>query len=238
LKIAWNLTRLYNGVPDPAFLLLARKIGRLMPQAGRDVRRGGWYDVLERRPSPGRKTHSFVWHDRKTWWQQEQAILCYLIQAGCLDDADALQLARESSAFYNAWFLDHNDGGVFFSVLANGIPYLVGSERQKGSHSMSGYHAFELCYLAAVYTNLLVTGKPLDLYFRPMPGSFGGCLRVAPDFLPKGRVILQSVEIDGRSWTDFDSLALTVHLPKTDRPVKVKVRLAPASCSGSRAVFH
>jgi hypothetical protein len=31
-------------------------------------------------------------------------------------------LARESAAFYNAFFLDHDDGGVYFNVLANGIP--------------------------------------------------------------------------------------------------------------------
>ena len=41
---------------------------------------------------------------------------------------------------------------VYFNVLANGIPYLLGTERQKGSHSMAGYHSFELAYLSTVYT--------------------------------------------------------------------------------------
>ena len=52
------------------------------------------------------------------------------------------------------------------------MPYLMGTERFKGSHSMSGYHSFELCYLAAVYTNLLITKQPLDFYFKPQPGGF------------------------------------------------------------------
>ena len=116
------------------------------------------------------------------------------------------------------------------------LPWGRGDERQKGSHAMSGYHAFELCYLAAVYTNLLVTGKPLDLYFRPLPGAFGGKLRVAPDLLPEGRVIVQSVEIDGRPWTDFDPRTFVVNLPAGDRAVKVKVRLAPAP--GAEAPFR
>ena len=37
---------------------------------------------------------------------------------------------------------------------------------------MSGYHSIELCYLAAVYTNLLITKQPLDFYFKPLPGGF------------------------------------------------------------------
>ena len=63
---------------------------------------------------------------------------------------------------------------MYFNVLANGIPYLLGTERLKGSHSMSGYHSFELCYLAAVYTNLLITKQPMDLYFKPKPGALQG----------------------------------------------------------------
>jgi hypothetical protein len=65
----------------------------------------------------------------------------------------------------------------------------MGTERFKGSHSMSGYHSSELCYLAAVYTNLLITKQPMDFYFKPQPGGFkDNILRVAPDILPEGSV--------------------------------------------------
>ncbi len=110
---------------------------------------------------PGQSVHRFVWHDRKAWWQQEQAILAYLILHGSCGDSEYQKHAREAAAFYNAFFLDHEDGGVYFNTLANGLPYLVGNERLKGSHSMSGYHSMELCYLAAVYTNLLITKQPM-----------------------------------------------------------------------------
>ena len=94
----------------------------------------------------------------------------------------------KASAFYNAFFLDHDDGAVYFNVLANGIPYLMGTERFKGSHSMSGYHSFELAYLAQVYTNLLITKQPLTLHFKPYPGGFkDNVLRVSPDILPAGQ---------------------------------------------------
>ena len=74
-------------------------------------------------------------------------------------------------------------------MLANGLPYLMGNERFKGSHSMSGYHSSELCYLSAVYTNLLITKQPMDFYFKPQPGGFkNNMLRVAPDLLPPGSI--------------------------------------------------
>ena len=138
-----------------------------------------------------------------------------------------LRLARESTAFYNAWFLDHDAGGIYFNVLANGTPYLMGNERLKGSHSMAGYHSFELCYLAAVYTNLLITKQPLDLHFKPRPDA-DRTLRVAPDLLPAGSVRLESVTVDGKPYADFDADALTVQLPASDVALRVQVRLVPA----------
>jgi mannose/cellobiose epimerase-like protein (N-acyl-D-glucosamine 2-epimerase family) len=228
LKIAWNLMRMYGLKPKNAYERLARKIAEVMPAVGSDTQRGGWYDTVERIKGPGEDFHRFVYHDRKAWWQQEQAILAYLILRGILGGDEYLRHAREASSFYNAFFLDHDDGAVYFNVLASGVPFLMGTERYKGSHSMSGYHSFELCYLAQVYTNLLITKHPLDLYFKPMPGGFkNNLLRVAPDLLPPGRIRLGAVEIDGAAHTDFDPNTLAVRLPQSDKPLRVKVRIEP-----------
>jgi mannose/cellobiose epimerase-like protein (N-acyl-D-glucosamine 2-epimerase family) len=228
LKIAWNLTRIYNLDPQERYAALAQKIGRVMPAVGADRQRGGWYDMVERTLAPGERYHRFSWHDRKAWWQQEQAILCYQILAGTFGGDEHLRQAREAAAFYNAFHLDHDDGGVFFNVLASGIPYLVGTERFKGSHSMSFYHASELCYLGAVYSNLLLTKTPMEFHFKPQPGAFPGhVLRVAPDLLPPGSVRLTAVWVDGAPYAQFDAAALTVQLPETREPVRVKVQLTP-----------
>jgi mannose/cellobiose epimerase-like protein (N-acyl-D-glucosamine 2-epimerase family) len=228
LKIAWNLMRMYGLKPKDKYVALARKIAQIMPAIGSDQQRGGWYDVMERLKAPGEDWHRFAFHDRKAWWQQEQAILAYLILHGIVPSEEFLRHARESSAFYNTFFLDHDDGAVYFNVLANGIPFLMGTERFKGSHSMSGYHSFELCYLAQVYTNLLITRQPLDLYFKPQPRAFpGNLLRVAPDILPPGRAVLQRVWIDDAPYARFDANALTVSLPDSTESVRVKVCVAP-----------
>jgi mannose/cellobiose epimerase-like protein (N-acyl-D-glucosamine 2-epimerase family) len=229
MKISWNLMRMDSLKHKDEYVAFAEKIADIMPKVGSDLQRGGWYDVVERTLAEGEETHRFVWHDRKAWWQQEQAILAYYILTGCLENKPEYhRLARESAAFYNAFFLDHDDGAVFFNVLANGIPFLMGNERLKGSHSMSGYHSFELCYLASVYSNLLVMKHPMDFYFMPIPGGFkDNLLHVSPDILPAGSVKIGSVEIAGEPYTNFDAEGLTVTLPDLKERVKVKVQLVP-----------
>lgn len=230
LKIAWNLMRMHSLRSKESYVELAEKIAQMMPLHGADRQRGGWYDVVERKLEPGQRFHRYAWHDRKAWWQQEQGILAYLILNGTLGKDEYLQFAREGAAFYNAFFLDVDSGGVYFNVLANGHPYTLGTERGKGSHSMAGYHSFELCYLAAVYTNLLIRKEPMDFHFRPRPGGFrDGTLRVQPDILPPGSVRITGVWIDGKDYGDFDAEGLTVRLPEGHGDIRVRVRLSPGS---------
>ena len=228
LKIAWNLMRFYAEIGKDKYVEIAEKIASLMPKVGYDTQRFGWYDVVERVLGENEKYHRYAWHDRKAWWQQEQGILAYLILQGHMpDNQDYKKYAEESAAFYNAFFLDNNDGGVYFNVLANGVPYLVGTERYKGSHSMSAYHSTELCFLSTVYIDLMIKKRPLDLYFKPMPDGFKDrLLRVEPDILPKGSLYISKCEIDGKEHSDYDSQTMTVKLPEAEHRLKVKVTIS------------
>src|SRR5207244_2938045 len=110
----------------------------------------------------------------------------------------------------------------------NGVAYLHGTERLKGSHSKSGYHSFELAYLSQVYTNLLITKEPLDLYFKPKANGFpDNILRVQPDILPPGGVKISEVWINGERHGDFDAENLTVKLPASTEDQRVRVRIVP-----------
>ena len=228
LKISWNLMRMYGLMPKEKYEEVARRIAKEMPEVGQDRQRGGWYDVMERHLSDNEELHRYAFHDRKAWWQQEQGILAYYILSGILGDEVYRKYAREGTAFYNAFFLDHDDGAVFFNVLSNGVPYLMGTERFKGSHSMSGYHSFELAYLSQVYINLLVTKQPLTLHFKPYPGGFkDNILHVSPDILPAGSVQIGAVWVDDEPYSNYDAEALTVKLPDTDQQVRVRVQIDP-----------
>jgi mannose/cellobiose epimerase-like protein (N-acyl-D-glucosamine 2-epimerase family) len=226
LKIAWNLMRMNAIRPKSAYQDLAAHIGRTMSAFGSDTQRHGWYDVVERTLREGETRHRLAWHDRKAWWQQEQAILAYQILAGNIRDELFLRQARESAAFYNAFFLDHDEGGVYFNVLADGTPYLLGDERLKANHAMSMYHKAELCLLATVYQRLLLRGEQLPLWFRPRPDA-SRQLRVAPDALSPGTARLERVEIEGSRYDDFDPDAMTVALPRTTKDLTVRAVLVP-----------
>jgi hypothetical protein len=93
---------------------------------------------------------------------------------------------------------------------------------------MSAYHSMELCFLSAVYTNLLITRQPIELYFKPYPGGFAdGILRVSPDLLPKGSIHIEACWIDGNPYNEFDPSGLTVKLPGSDKRQTVKVKISP-----------
>ena len=51
LKIAWNLMRINSAIPKDKYVKFAEKIAEIMPKVGMDTRRGGWYDVMERKPN-------------------------------------------------------------------------------------------------------------------------------------------------------------------------------------------
>ena len=104
---------------------------------------------------------------------------------------------------------------------------------------MAGYHSFELCFLAAIYSNLLVNKMPMDFFFRPEPNAWpDNKLRVAPDLLPPGSIELAEVWIDDKNHTDFDRENLIVNLPDTDESVRVRVRIEPAGLGFSAGLTN
>lgn len=227
LKIAWNLTRLYHLLHDNKYLSQAEDIADRMPEAGMDMIRGGWYDVVERHPKNGMPI-DFTWHNRKAWWQQEQAILAYLNLAGTVSDERKkekyLQLARESIAFWNLAFLDHDYGETYFDVLDNGYPFIYEDRANKGSHSKSGYHSMELNYLAHIYYHLLVLkDRPITLYYCLSENRTVNVLNVLPDYLPRESLEIESVRVNGVRFKDIDYEKFEVRLHDEHKGKAVEV---------------
>jgi len=74
----------------------------------------------------------------KDFWQQEQAILAFLILFGYTKKKLYLELAREAMAFWNVFFLDLDNGGVYFRTTGEGIPVVKGGYATKGGVNISG----------------------------------------------------------------------------------------------------
>jgi mannose/cellobiose epimerase-like protein (N-acyl-D-glucosamine 2-epimerase family) len=221
LKIAWNLTRcafyLQHRERDMAdrgqreaadrlrqlatrCMVLARRLGDKMAEVGVDRVRGGVFDAVEREPNNGMPTQ-FVWGATKDFWQQEQGILAYLILHGATGEPRYLDLARECMAFWNLFFLDREQQGIFFRTTEAGLPDLRGIYGQKGSHSVAGYHAFELNYLAHLYLRSYVPNgehsRNFCLYFRVVGNREQRSINVLPDFVPPNRIEIKRVVANG-----------------------------------------
>lgn len=228
LKIAWNLTRVAfylesidkkNGLRKDC-LAHARKLAVDMDDIGGvDKFRGGCYDCLERNPKQDGFELQFTWLSTKDFWQQEQGILCYLIQLATTRSKHDLhlrfrQLAASMSAFYCAFFVDLDRGGIYFRVTDTGVPIMTGMYADKGGHAKSGYHNFENAYLAHLYNAMYNNRGPVTLYFAPTAPVDGKLqLAIAPDFLPPGAVNFDSentrVEIVGKGLSEPISQQLT-----------------------------
>ena len=205
LKIAWNLTRVANYYESEDsqnefvknLMKETQLLGNTMGELAIDQIRSGVYDVVERKPQNGMPL-DFAWWNTKDFWQQEQGILAYLILYGCTGQEDYLAQAREISAFWNTFFVNHDDLGMYFRVTGDGLPYLVGQYRDKGGHAKSGYHTFELCYLAHIYTSTFVTKESFCLHFKPDPNGDHEIINVLPDFLPPGSLTVKRITINGK----------------------------------------
>jgi mannose/cellobiose epimerase-like protein (N-acyl-D-glucosamine 2-epimerase family) len=258
LKIAWNLTRVANYYRSKGHDTRADKlfkvacgIGEKMSQLGIDQIRSGVFDAMERKPAASPTVPvQFAWLNTKDFWQQEQGILAYLIMFGHLSDPSKeqapafLTLARELSAFWNLYFLDRERNGIFFRVSDNGIPVLSSTYGDKGGHSISGYHAFELDYLAHIYQLAYIPREQQQhttfcLHFRPSGRSGLSSINVLPDFVGRDALKISSVEIDGvpRNLNPMPS-DFQIPLRANDFDRHVKVFLCQSDAAHQRLAPH
>jgi hypothetical protein len=227
LKIAWNLTRVANYYKSKGQDLeaarmegVAKRLGHAMAQVGIDRIRSGVFDAVEREPQNGMPVQ-FSWLNTRDFWQQEQGILAYLIlfgqellttnnknssssdHAGLPEEAaEFLLLARELQAYWNLFFLDHARRGVFFRISDNGQPVIIDTYADKGGHSISGYHVFELAFLAQVYQRAYLPRQNpqhsgLTLHFAPGDECRLRSINVLPDFLGPNHLSISKVTVDG-----------------------------------------
>ncbi|MBF0136977.1 MAG: AGE family epimerase/isomerase [Magnetococcales bacterium] len=252
LKISWNLTRvafyfegraeeLIHSDPEEArdcqrradqYKAVASKIANDMAEVGVDKFRGGIFDAMERNPKNGLPME-FSWENTKDFWQQEQGILAYLILYGATGETHFRELARESIAFWNAFFLDRDRQGVFFRTTDDGKPVIDGSFADKGGHSISGYHVFELNYLAHFYIRAYISKEikesdaSFNMYFRVAPNCGQESINVLPDFMKPGSVMINKVFLNGMDQTDK---------LKPRSPNSFQINLKPQECEQSLTI--
>lgn len=252
LKIAWNLTRCGHyysfrkhnlekegfteeaakyGLRAKRCYEFSKDLGRKMAQVGVDLARGGIFDAVERVPKNGMPT-DFVWGCTKDFWQQEQAILAFLILHGIESEPEFLEYARYCCAFWNLFFLDRDNFKMRFRTSESGQPVIEGIYAQQAGHAMAGYHAFELSYLAHFYTRCYVekaTGSDDNfvLYFRPNHLDNDRSINVMPDFVRTDEVEIVRVKINGEVVEGLVQDGFQIRLPNIALDSLVSVEFDP-----------
>ncbi len=240
LKIAWNLTRIAQYFSeDEAFakrlIEQADKMASEMRTLAVDQVRGGVFDVVERHPSNGMWIE-YTWWNTKDFWQQEQGILAYLILFGTTGNPEYLELAREVAAFWNAFFLDHDQCGVYFRTTANGTPYLIGpSYRDVTSHAKAGYHCYELAYLAHVYLSTYVAKRSFALNFMLDKDCGQRSVNVLPDFMRPGTLRVKRINIAGVDRDSVDPTNFKIELDEDELGEHIIVEFEPVGAGSAHA---
>ncbi len=224
LKIAWNLSRVANyyrriGKKDKAKELTdaAKKVADSMKNHGLDLARGGCYDGIERHNKTG-ETFAFPWLNTKDFWQQEQAVLAYYALYNSTEDPQYLELARDCAAFWNKFFLDRDNKGIFFRTTAEGMPVIEEQYGYKAKSDIAGYHAFELNYLAHIYIRAAMALADGDgredfcIYFKPSGKRGPMDLNVFPDMMDPATTRLVRVTVEGKDVKTFDPVLGRVSL--------------------------
>lgn len=266
LKIAWNLTRCGHyycyrntvlkeeGLTDEAAKYgrraeqcykLAQDIGDKMAKVGVDLARGGIFDAVERKPANGMPTE-FTWGCTKDFWQQEQAILAYLILHGIDERKEYLEYARYCSAFWNLFFLDRDNFRIRFRTSESGEPITEGAYADQAGHAIAGYHAFELGYLAHFYTRCYVTkvadsrGRTPDdnfvIYFRPNKNDNVRAINVMPDFVREDEVEIIRVKVNGEVVAGLEQDGFRVDLRDYPAGSTVAVEFRPIRRSSAQSL--
>ena len=237
MKIAWNLTRVahhYLAMKDQKqadkMMGLANRLGRSMAKIGIDQFRSGCFDAVEREPRDGRPVE-FAWGNTKDFWQQEQAILAFLILHGYEADHEYLQLAREMETFWNGSSRSRAVGSLLprhrqWSAVPGRLI------RHKGGHAVAGYHSFELNYLSHTYNRIFSYRERREdnvfcMHFHPHVNSGQRSINVLPDFCAPGDVEVVGVVVNGVRRKDVKPNQFQIPLDPSELGSEVIVELCP-----------
>jgi mannose/cellobiose epimerase-like protein (N-acyl-D-glucosamine 2-epimerase family) len=251
LKISWNLTRCGHYYTHRAAEAdkvgdlntqrryssrardcydVAKQIGKNMEEVGADLVRGGIFDALERHPKNDMPSQ-FAWDPTKDFWQQEQAILAFYIMHGIGDqetsDGRMLQLARHCAAFWNLFFLNHDQRRIFFRTTESGAPVIEGERGSQAGHAIAGYHAFELNYLANLYIHTYVKGDSFSLTYCPVHNSSVKTLNVMPDFFRPKDLIIINIKVNGLVLDIPDKTTFQIDISSFPEEAVIEVEYLP-----------
>ncbi len=212
LKTAWCLARIDQIDPESNYLEDAEMVFKNVLDHGYDNQYGGPYDAYDRTTGD-----IMIWTDTtKAWWQMEQAILGGLQLYNLSGDNSDKEIARESSGFFMANFVDREYGEIYANRDRYGQS--TGSDN-KGDPYKAGYHSIETGYYTYLYGMLFNDEhNQFDLHYRIAPLDSNRRIplmpvALRPDAWPDWAVNMVGVFKDGELYQNFSNDSMMLDLP-------------------------
>jgi mannose/cellobiose epimerase-like protein (N-acyl-D-glucosamine 2-epimerase family) len=203
LKAAWCLDRIYLVEPKPAYREASEQLMANVWERLWDHENGGPFMIAD-------SLSGAITNPVKENWTLEQGVTAGLINYYLTENPIALQMADQSMVFYDRFLTDRQYGESLTNVSADGATVL---DSNKGAYYKSGYHHMELGYMVYLYGNLFLHKKPVSLYYFLEKETSDRTLVMNPVEIESNRLVIQSVELDGKPWTDFDGVNRVLRVP-------------------------
>lgn len=212
LEIVWTLLRLHLLTGEESYKTQALELYEPLAEIAFNTETGAWYHQFNR-DNPEEKTGP------TPWWVQAYGNMLELYLYRITGDQAHLDRFQKSAAFWNTYFIDGEYGGAVLSVTPEGQL----EDGNKAARTKTSYHSMEHGLLNYLYLNLWSKGEPVELYFKIHRSAEGDTF--SPNITEDPDIGISSVEINGKSWDNFDAAQGTITLPALQNGT-VRVELA------------
>jgi hypothetical protein len=181
------------------------------------------------------QNRAVVGHNFKIAWNLTRVANYYNPLARDLAHCQSSSDARTADAL--SWTQHYEDLATRCTEMAERLCKSmteVGIDQVRGGHSdASGYHCFELNYLAHIYNRAYValengTDASFCLYFKPDRLSGMRSINVLPDFMPPGSVQIERVIVNGEPQAHSDPNHFQIELTQQDLGADIVVHFRAA----------
>jgi mannose/cellobiose epimerase-like protein (N-acyl-D-glucosamine 2-epimerase family) len=203
LTAALSLLRMSEITDNKIYRSRGTMLGEQLLNSAWDTARGGWFDIIKRKPPFEPQDTSTVY-----WWLQSYGMFLQLHLYHITGEQRYLDHYKKMAAFWNDCFVDEKWGGVYLNVTPSGGLQTT----DKAQAWKASYHEMENALLNYLYLNLYVNSKPAILFFHIKDSPPGSKHFVSPAEDPS--VQITGVRINGKQWNSFDAAERSVNLPE------------------------
>jgi mannose/cellobiose epimerase-like protein (N-acyl-D-glucosamine 2-epimerase family) len=211
LKAGWCLARINQLFPDTSYINSAEVLITDVWDNGYDHEYGGPYKDFNR--ITGEMLLWGLQDSAKAWWQMEQAIVAGLQMYDITKKSWYLQMADETINFFMNYFVDHENGEIYFDRTRYGG---FAWHEEKGNSGKAGYHSIETGYYTYLYGSLFFTYEPVTLHYYYEPLDYNREFLLSPIAINKSNLIITQILQDGQAYANFDPYERILNLPPSE----------------------